>query len=159
MNILTINNSNDGKFLRKKTADFDFSQIAKNELRKLLREMRRAMKGARGIGLSANQIGINSKFFVAEVNNKFYAILNPTIEKESREKAELEEGCLSVPGIYGMVTRSQKITISGFDINNKKIKIKAWGLLAQVFQHEMDHLNGKLFIDRTKNVYQIAPES
>lgn len=156
MNILTNNNSSDEKFLRKKTAFFDFSKINKSDLRKLLQEMRRAMKKAQGIGLSANQIGVNSRFFVAEVNNKFYAIFNPEIEKESQEKTELEEGCLSVPGTYGMVARNQKITIGGFDVNNKKIKIRAWGLLAQVFQHEIDHLNGKLFIDRAKNLYQVT---
>lgn len=156
MNILTNNNSSDEKFLRKKTAFFDFSKIGKSDLRKLLQEMRRAMKKAQGIGLSANQIGINSKFFVAEVNNKFYAVFNPEIEKESPEKTELEEGCLSVPGTYGTVARNQRITISGFDVNNKKIKIRAWGLLAQVFQHEIGHLNGKLFIDQAKNLYKVS---
>jgi len=65
---------------------------------------------------------------------------------------ELEEGCLSVPGVWGIVSRSNRITIEGLDLNGKKIKIKAWGFLAQVFQHEIGHLNGALFIDKAKEL-------
>ncbi len=67
----------------------------------------------------------------------------------------MEEGCLSVPGVYGLVERSEKITLVRYDKNAKKIKIKVFGLLARVFQHEADHLNGILFTDRTKEVYKI----
>ena len=64
----------------------------------------------------------------------------------------MEEGCLSVPEIFGAVERPEKITLEGFDTGGKKIKIKAWGLLARIFQHETDHLNGILFIDKAKNL-------
>ena len=65
----------------------------------------------------------------------------------------LEEGCLSIPGTWGYVPRDERLVLSGFDKNGKPVKIRAWGLLAHVFQHETDHLQGKLFTDRTKKVF------
>lgn len=155
MKIVTTENKKEAKILRKKTVDLDFSKYTKSDLRKLIQAMRLIMKDAEGVGLSANQIGLDLNFFVAEVNGKFYAIFNPKIEKYSSETEEIEEGCLSVLRTYGIVNRSKKVTLSGFDINGKKIKIKAWGLLARVLQHEVDHLNGKLFIDKAKNVQKM----
>ena len=156
--IWIINEKKEEKFLRKKTADFDFKKFTKKEIANLLVNMRRIMRKANGVGLSANQIGLNLNMFVAEVPDaegvtKFYAIFNPKIEKKSGEIVTLEEGCLSVPGRWGHVPRAERVTLVGFDKNQKPVKIKAWGLLAQVFQHETDHLQGKLFIDRTKKVY------
>lgn len=128
-----------------------------------------------GIGLAANQIGLDYRLFVAQIqgfgrsgepraqtqtDRKFYAIFNPKITKVSETKEEGEEGCLSVPrDLYGIVKRHQKITLEGEDQNGRKIKIKAWGLLARIFQHEVDHLEGKLFIDRTKEVYKVEKEA
>jgi len=155
MEIVTIENKKAAKILRKKTSNFDFSEYSKSDLRKLLQVMKQTMREADGIGLSANQVGLDLNFFVAEVNGKFYSIFNPKIEKRSSETEETKEGCLSVPATYGIVRRSEKVTLSGFDINGKKIKIKAWGLLARVFQHETDHLNGGLFIDKAKNAQKM----
>ena len=118
--------------------------------------MRRIMQEADGIGLSANQIGLNMKIFVAKVENKFYAIFNPEIIQSSKETVNLDEGCLSIPSVYGIVKRPEKVTLKGYDQNGKSVKIKAWGFLARVFQHEVDHLNGKLFIDHTKDLYKLA---
>lgn len=153
--ILTINNKKEEKFLRRPTAEFDFSKYQLSKIKELIKTMRTAMKEANGIGLSANQIGIDAKVFVAQVPDnhgriKFYAIFNPIIVKTSKESEILEEGCLSVPETFGPVKRAAKIVLTGFNQYGKKIKIKAWGLLARVFQHEVDHLNGKLFIDRIK---------
>lgn len=178
MKILTINNKKEEKFLRKKTVRFDFDKYRKKETSELIKKMREIMTEANGIGLSANQLGLNMRLFIAQIpkiqyqeveppkinyqdnkqkdaDSKFYAIFNPEITKFSEKKIVIEEGCLSVPGIYGEVERPEKITLVGYDKNAKKIKIKAWGLLARVFQHEVDHLNGILFIDRCKNVYAI----
>ena len=164
MKILTIEEKKEEKFLRRKTADFDFSKFTRKEIDELVRKMREVMKRAPGIGLAANQVGCDFSVFVAQIpksrdrgsDEKFYAIFNPKITKYSAEKSVSEEGCLSVPGgVYGAVERSSKIVLEGFDKKNKKIKIKAWGLLARVFQHETDHLNGKLFVDRTKNIYKV----
>lgn len=150
--ILTINDKKEEKILRRRTQEFEFKKYSKGEIKDLIKKMREVTKKAEGIGLSANQIGLDMRVFVAKVNNKFYALFNPEILKESKEKVFMEEGCLSVPGILGLVERPEKLQIAALDINNKKIKIKAWGLLSRVFQHEIDHLNGKLFIDKAVNL-------
>ncbi len=162
--ILVISEKKEEKFLRKKTVDFDFKKFTKREIIQLVAQMRRIMHAANGIGLSANQIGLNFNMFVAEVPDvdqggmKFYALFNPKIEKKSEDMALLEEGCLSIPGKWGHVPRAERVTLAGFDKNGKPVKIKAWGLLAHVFQHETDHLQGKLFIDRTKKVFEHEKE-
>jgi peptide deformylase len=151
--ILKINDKKNEKFLRQKTVKFEFKEYSPKEIRALVKSMRETMKRADGVGLSANQIGLPFRMFVAQVADqngkpKFYAIFNPEITKISKEMEILEEGCLSVPEIWGPVERHYRLTLSGQDANGKKIKIKAWDLLARVFQHEMDHLNGGLFIDK-----------
>lgn len=165
--IVTISESHDEKFLRTKTKEFDIARLTdKKEARivkELIREMRDTMKKANGVGLSANQIGINERFFVAQVpdaqgNQKFYAIFNPEIVKKSKETETVEEGCLSVPGSYGPTERNYEVTLTGYDIRGKKVKIKAWGLLARVFQHEVGHLDGKLFTDIAKEIYTLTAE-
>lgn len=152
--IYTINSKEQEKFLRRKASDFDFSKHDKKEIREIIKNMRMEMAKAIGIGLSANQLGLDMRLFIAKVQNKQYAIFNPIITKTSKETILMEEGCLSIPEIFGTVERPEKVTLEGFDINNKKIKIKAWGLLARIFQHETDHLNGILFIDRTKCLHK-----
>ncbi len=163
MRIFTVNNKKEKNFLRRKTPDFDFAKHKKEAIKEMIKNMRMAIKKVKGIGLSANQLGLDWRLFIAEIPSdkgkpKFYAIFNPGIIKVSKEKTELEEGCLSVPGIWGLVERPEQITLVGFDKNGKKIKIKAWALPARVFQHEIDHLNGVLFIDRTNKLFKEAPE-
>lgn len=150
MKVWTVNNKKEEKVLRHKTAAFDFKKFKKNEINELIKTMKIVMEKADGIGLSANQIGLDLRFFVAKVGNKFYAVFNPQILKKSSSTIVAEEGCLSVPDNYGEVLRPERITLTGYDKNGKKIKIKAWGTLARVFQHEVDHLDGKLFIDHIK---------
>ena len=124
--------------------------------------MRKMMKRANGIGLSANQIGLPYRMFVGQIpvarggENKSYVVLNPELEKDTKEKASQEEGCLSVIGIYGEVERPARVTLRGLDRYGKPLKIKAWGLLARMFQHEVDHLDGGLFIDKAKDVYEAS---
>lgn len=156
MRILTINNKNDEKILRQSTKKIDFKNFSKKELKELIINLRSVMKKANGVGLSANQIGESLSVFVAQLGEKFYVFINPEITKKSKEIVVLEEGCLSVPGYFGMVERPEKITIIGYDQKGKKIKIKAWGVLARVFQHEIDHLNGVLFTDKAKSLYKIT---
>lgn len=155
--IWTIDNKSELKLLRKKMADFDFKKYSKKEIRELVKKMREAMKKSNGIGLSANQIGIDLNVFVAQADGKFYVVFNPKILKKSEESILMEEGCLSVPEVFGNVSRPEKIILEGFDKNGKKIKIKAWGLLARIFQHEVDHLNGSVFIDKTKDLHKYVP--
>ena len=156
--IVTIAQKKDEKFLRKKAVPFEFKNFTRKEVNELITRMRRIMHAANGIGLSANQIGLEFSVFVAEVpdaqgGTKFYAVFNPKIEKMDKATITFEEGCLSVPGQWGEVTRAEQIIVSGYNKMGKKVKVKAWGLLARVFQHEIDNLNGKLFIDRAKKLY------
>ena len=150
MSILTISNKKEERALRRKTAEFDFEKFSPKEVRELIKAMRKAMEAADGIGLAANQIGLDMKVFVARVEGKFYAIFNPEIIKSSKETDIAVEGCLSVPDIMDEIIRPYRITLKGFDKAGKRLTIRAWGHLARVFQHEVDHLNGKLFIDYLK---------
>src|SRR3989344_7773350 len=152
--IYTINNKEQEKFLRRKASDFDFYKYDKKAIREIIKDMRLEMTKAIGLGLSANQIGLDMRLFIAKVDGKQYSIFNPIITKIYKETILMEEGCLSVPEIYGPVERPDKIILEGFDSSNRKIKIKAWGLLARVFQHETDHLNGILFIDKAKSLHK-----
>lgn len=165
MKIFTTADKTEEKFLRTKTADFDFLKNTKKDVDGLIKKTKSAMLKAKGIGLSANQIGLSLNFFIVQiprienekiVGHKSYVIFNPKITKFSKKTVVMEEGCLSVPEIYGLVERPEKITLEGYNRYAKKIKIKANGLSARVFQHEVDHLNGILFIDRTKNLHKTS---
>ncbi|MEX2054368.1 MAG: peptide deformylase [Candidatus Colwellbacteria bacterium] len=146
--ILKIENKKEEEFLRNKAKDFDFSAHSRREVADLVARMRKAMEEANGIGLAANQIGLDFRLFVAKWDDKFYAVFNPSIKGPSKEKEIIEEGCLSIPGKYGEVKRPAGVTLVGQSATGKKIKIKAWDMLARIFQHEVDHLNGKLYVDR-----------
>lgn len=155
MRVLTIHNKADEKILRTKTAPFELKGMTKTEMRAFLKQMRQTMQDALGVGLAANQVGISEQFFVAECDGKFYAVFNPKITKTFGDLIEMEEGCLSVPGLRGTVKRYEKVLLTGTDHNGKKLKIKAWGLLAHIFQHETDHLAGKLYIDKALRIEKI----
>jgi len=158
MKLFTIHNPTEEKLLRTKLAPFDFTKYSKKELDNLVLQMRKLMHAEQGVGLAANQAGFDTQFFVATTDGKFYAIFNPVIEDYLGEKLSLNEGCLSVPGKSGEIIRSEKIVLSFQDKTGKKRKIKAWGLLAQIFQHETDHLNGKLYIDNATNIFDLPHE-
>lgn len=143
--------------LRKKAAAFNFALYAKPQIAELLRTMRAAMTAASGVGLAANQVGLNISVFVALVHNKFYAVFNPVIAEISEEYELLDEGCLSVPETYGPTPRAVSVTLTGADRNGRGLKIKARGLLSKVFQHEVDHLNGVLFIDKAAQLHRTTP--
>ncbi len=155
MRVLTIHTKADEKILRTKTAPFEFETMTKAQMRDLIKEMRQTMSDSLGVGLAANQVGITKQFFIAECDGKFYTVFNPKIEKTFGEPIEMEEGCLSVPGMRGTTQRYEKVLLTGFDSNGKKLKIKAWGLLAHIFQHETDHLAGKLYIDKATHIEKI----
>lgn len=150
MQIWTIDNKKQKKLLRSKLKEFDFNDLAKKEIDDLVREMDKSMQEADGIGLSANQVGLDMRVFVARWDGKFYAVFNPEIKEASKEKTLIEAGCLSIPNKYGEVERAESVVLHGYNKQGKKIKIRAWGMLAHIFQHEVDHLQGKLFTDRMK---------
>jgi len=118
-----------------------------SDVRELIQRMYRVMEESRGLGLAAPQIGVAKRVFVYDVGEGKHALVNPRMLKASGEEIGIE-GCLSIPGLQGEVPRSERVVVSGIDENGNKVKIKAQGLLARVFQHEMDHLDGTMFIDR-----------
>lgn len=138
----------------------------------LIEDMLETMSAASGVGLAAPQVGERLRLFVVrlpeEVDEnmkgkmgdevgKTYVFANPKITKRSREMVEDVEGCLSIPGISGMVERHQEIVVTGQDRNGAPQRIKAKGWLARVFQHEMDHLDGRLFIDIATKIWEGEP--
>jgi peptide deformylase len=122
------------------------------EIRKLVDDMAESMYAADGIGLAAVQIGVPKRVIVIDLDQKEgkknpRAFINPRILWASEEMAVFEEGCLSVPEIWDDVERPARIKAEYLDIDGKKVELEADGMLATCLQHEMDHLNGVLFID------------
>jgi peptide deformylase len=121
------------------------------ELIELIEEMYGIMKKADGIGLAAPQINVGKRILTIDISaatkDPRLAIVNPEIVWKSNDRVPYDEGCLSVPGIFQQVDRPSKIVVHGFTPEGKEIEYKADDLLARVFQHEIDHLDGILFID------------
>ncbi len=118
-------------------------------LSRLAEDMLVTMREYEGVGLAANQVGRLKRILVAAIEDKEYVIVNPEIESSSEETAVENEGCLSIPGIHVEVERPVRITLSGNDVSGRPLSIDASGLRARVFQHEIDHLDGILMMDRT----------
>ena len=134
------------------------------EIRQLIRQMKIKMKQADGIGLAAPQVGVGLRIFVIDRKHLECgdeipeAYINPEIISLSGKNIEIEEGCLSLPRLYGKAKRKERIILSALDELGKKVKIRAEGMLAIVFQHELDHLQGILFIDKCKEVKEFTKE-
>ncbi len=128
------------------------------EIKELVADMIVTMKETGGIGLAAPQVGASFRIFTVSIDNKVYVFINPEVKDFSNDEIPFEEGCLSLKKIWGPVIRSKKLTIKAIDENGKPVKIRAKGLLARVIQHEMDHLNGKLFIDKAEKIYKVTEE-
>lgn len=118
------------------------------ELIELLDEMVDTMRAYRGVGLAATQIGVDQQIAVIELKDGPLILINPKLEKVKNTTDEDEEGCLSLPGIFGNVPRSISLTLKAQDAYGKHFSLDAKGLLARVIQHEYDHLHGHLYIDR-----------
>jgi peptide deformylase len=116
-------------------------------LQVLVDDMIETMRAAPGVGLAAPQIGVPLRVAVIEVDEKITVLVNPEIVKLTGEE-ELDEGCLSVPGYWGRITRAQQVTVKARDRFGKEIRVRGDGLFGQALQHETDHLNGTLYIDR-----------
>lgn len=120
------------------------------ELIELIDKMIATMKAAPGVGLAAPQVGRSLRIIVVDVGESEYALINPEILGKSGEQT-IVEGCLSVPGVEAPVERASWVKIKGLDRNGEEVVVVAEGLLATVFQHEVDHLDGHVFIDRVKD--------
>jgi peptide deformylase len=137
------------------------------KFQQLVDDMVESLLDAPGVGLAAPQIGVSQRVIVVRLPDDeesreeyggdagvLYVLANPEIVKGTRDMVEGTEACLSIPGYFGEVDRHEGITIKGQDRHGKNIRVKAKGWLARVFQHEIDHLNGQLYIDIAKEVWQ-----
>ena len=118
-------------------------------LRKVAKRMIRIMHDAPGVGLAAPQIGVLQRLIVYDVDDDAQALVNPVLDQFSDEIEEADEGCLSVPGVTMPVERPLSLRVRGFDASGEPVEYRAEGLQARVVQHEYDHLEGVLIVDRT----------
>ena len=119
---------------------------------KLVDDMAETMYANKGVGLAAPQVGILSQVLIANIGNGLLSLINPRIVEREEDNIPGEEGCLSVPEITVEIKRNKRIAVKGTDIKGKGIFIEAEDLLSRVLQHEIDHLNGVLIIDRISKV-------
>ena len=167
--------------LREIAKEVPIKDISSSKIRKIIHEMKEAMDSQDdGVAIAAPQIGYSLRIFIVskkvesivrpshgeivdarlhneKIPTEKLVFINPVIKKISKEKRELEEGCLSVRYLYGHVSRGKKATVIAYDENGKKFERGGTGLLAQIFQHEVDHLNGVLFIDKAKYIEEVLP--
>jgi len=140
------------------------------ELQTLIDDMVETMRVAPGVGLAAPQVDASVRVIVVEYGEedeeetavippKLYTVVNPEITRFSTESEVGSEGCLSIPGFAGDVERPLGITIKGLNRRGQPIRIKAEGWLARIFQHEIDHLDGVLFVDRAERVWKLEGET
>ena len=156
--ILPIQTGKDNKILlakSQKVADFRDPKI-----QKLIIDMKETLSSIKeGVGLAAPQIGKNIRIFILSPElSEQTVFINPIIRKSFR-KTLVTEGCLSLPKIYGKIKRSKTAKITALNETGKKFQLKADSLLAQAFQHEVDHLDGILFIDKTREVFKLTAKS
>jgi peptide deformylase len=123
------------------------------EIRELVFNMIKIMRKNRGIGLAAPQVGVLKRIIIVETKDGSKEFINPEILKKSKEVIVDVEGCLSFPGLYLKIKRAREIEVRAKNIEGKDLEIQAQGVLARIFQHEIDHLDGILFIDKL-NLWQ-----
>jgi peptide deformylase len=133
-----------------------------DSLRKLIDDMIDTMRDANGIGLAANQVGILQCIVVIEIpeEEQVRVLINPQMVRREGERV-VEEGCLSIPGYRGELTRSLKVRVRALDRDGKTVRIKGEGLLAQALEHEIDHINGTLYIDHLESpdkLWKLEPQ-
>lgn len=143
------------------------------DIRTLIDDMVETMRAAPGVGLAAPQVGAGQRVITVEYAEEpdhelaegetppapvLYILINPKITRTSREKTAGIEACLSVPGFAGEVERNVEVVVKGFNAKGAPVRIKAKGWLARIFQHEIDHLDGVLYVDRATKMWTVGPD-
>lgn len=157
MGVLTICHFPNDRVLRQKAKRVPSTD---GSLQRLIDNMIQTMQRANGVGLAAPQVGVPLRVIVLQMpEQEPIALINPEIVKRTGEQ-EVTEGCLSVPGYYGEIKRSAEVVVKGKDRRGKAVRIKATGLMAEALEHEVDHLNGILYIDHVESegrLHKIQP--
>lgn len=135
-------------------------KVVDSEIRALIAEMADIMYTAHGVGLAAPQVGKSLRLLVYDAGNGLQALINPVVSKEKGEQYEPEEGCLSIPGLRGVVRRPNQIFVQALNGNGHPVRFKARDFEARIICHEVDHLNGILFTSRAdpKTLHMLSPE-
>lgn len=153
----------EGKVLRKIAKEVSVSKISSDKIQDTLRDMHDALATQKdGVALAAPQIGVSLRIFVIapkvfkdNPEETELIFINPEITKSSKDKKLVDEGCLSVRPWYGKIRRNSRVTVTAYRENGEKFEVKASGFLAQIFQHEIDHLNGILFVDNASELVEL----
>lgn len=145
--------------LRKKAKEAPVEKIKSKEIQDLIKDMIEILKGEEiGVGLAAPQIGVDKRIFILKdvKKNKYFVFINPKILNLSKEARSMPEGCLSVRDYWGKVKRAGKVSVEARDETGEKFEKNFSGLSAQIVQHEIDHLNGILFVDKAKELERVS---
>lgn len=138
--------------LRERSAEVEPKMIGTPEFQGFLDALIETMFVEDGVGIAAPQVGRNVRVFIVSEAMGAKTYINPEITKMSEAQQESEEGCLSVPGVWGLVDRAKKIHFKALDRHGRRVEFDAKDFMATVYQHELDHLNGILFIDKAKKI-------
>lgn len=126
----------------------DVADVHDPKIQQLIQDMAETMDKARGVGIAAVQVGENLRIFWVNYGHYRFAVINPHVELLSTREQKMEEGCLSYPGVWGDVVRVKKLVLTGVDPDGHEVRIVAKDYLARVIQHEYDHLQGKVIVDK-----------
>ena len=136
-------------------------RVIDTSILRLARDMVETLGEARGLGLAAPQVGVSLRLCVLQMpGEEAFALVNPEVVKHIGER-EVVEGCLSIPGYQGKIMRAVSVTVKGLDLASKPVRRRATGLLAQALEHEIDHLDGILYVDHLESpdrLYKLEPE-
>ncbi len=147
------------KELRVQSRGLSVDEIRSPRMQTLVDDMIETMKVEHGVGLAAPQLGEHVRLIICETKSGPEAFFNPEIIKTSMRMTQSEEGCLSIPKVYGIVERHKSVKVQAYNRRGEKVQVKTGGLLSVIFQHEIDHLDGVLFIDRAHTVHDISYET
>jgi len=141
--------------LRVRSNEVPPSELGSARIKKLISDLTETMRAENGCGIAAPQVGIHERVIIVDPGNGPRAYVNPKIVSRSLRTFSFEEGCLSVPGVWGMVKRHRSVKVRAHDENGIEVSLQATDLEAVILQHEIDHLDGVLFIDRVEKITRL----
>ncbi len=136
--------------LRIRSSPVEVSAIASERMQTFFKELTETMNLERGVGIAAPQVGIHERVIIVDTGSGVHTFVNPEIIDRSHRTVNSEEGCLSVPGVWGIVKRNKTVKVKALNKDGQPVELDVDGLTAIIFQHEIDHLDGVLFIDRVE---------